>query len=1179
MSTITWITPRGNLGTVPEAQYYFYQLVASDSDSQPLFYSLLSGSLPAGLYVTNDGSIRGIPTLLTQLVQVTTFSFTIRATTLNGDLADRSFSISVSNIHGPIITPKPDLIGAWFDGNYLEYQFYSANDNPEAVETWRLINGVLPPGLTLSSSGKLSGYVGLIATNLSSLYYEAAGVDQVLYDVNEKTRDKFFNFTVQVTDGEKYDSYTARMLIVSKGSYTADNAITIINNTFITIDADNKYRPIIINDPESLPTLVAGSVFAYKFLAYDPEDAVINWEIQSTQFSGMDQLDRADTQSWNGVSGVIDVEDFLFTPNGTTGPYLLLEATLATRLVIYLNDILLTPNVDYTVSVNLLTFTNPVQVTDIVEIRYISTTKGFDSLLFDQGEFGLPAGLSIDIDTGWIFGTLPTGQVEDLTTYFFEVQAYRKLTPTIKSNKITFSFNVKRTLNEEIIWNSPADLGYIDNGAISELTIDAEHTYGKELAYSFTYQPYRKVPQGLKLLKSGILTGRVTFRYFSLDGSIGWINVASTANLEIGMLVQGVGVASGCKITAINDDNTIEVQPAIYVTQGSILTFSNDQTTQVLSTTTNAISTAIDGGTTTFDLDHRFTVKAEAVDGSISSEKSFVVHLRPYNLAPYENLYLRALPDESQRQKYRDIINDRTLIPENLVYRFDDPLFGVQKNFKILFLPGLSPSTVTRYVEAIERNHFTKKIDFSELKTARAVDNNGNTIYEVVYVDAIDNQSNGQDGPPLEVQLDITNNFLFGNDEYNVIYPNSFENMNIRIDQYIGYTNKGALPRWMTSKQENGQVLGLVRAIVLVYTTPGASKLIKYRLSNSQKLVNGNFSFTADRYQLENYLSQYYSLEFNKFLPSVDTTFDKYPNLSQGDIIETVIVETVTSSNLITIPDNIRVGEGWIVTSRDKNSVISANTKVSSYSGNLLTLSSTISSSVDAAIRINGTAFADYALRNPFDSINGTLVGYARNNLLIDGVYSFLKNETVIFAQQTYAGVTSDGWVDENGNLIPGYFEKVNNPGTSNRRAGIYKINWTDISTIGFDSDLLGFDGEEPGLQNSYFDQSDDSEILLEFVSEILLSQTVKIRTGKSYPATTLQYRQSPTSSIPQFEVYTEVLERYETTFDGGSCTCREGNNDLSRRGGTAFSNNRDKYELPESKDKYIKFPQNGVFV
>ena len=94
-----------------------------------------------------------------------------------------------------------------------------------------------------------------------------------------------------------------------------------------------------------------------------------------------------------------------------------------------------------------------------------------------------------------------------------------------------------------------------------------------------------------------------------------------------------------------------------------------------------------------------------------------------------------------------------------------------------------------------------------------------------------------------------------------------------------------------------------------------------------------------------------------------------------------------------------------------------------------------------------------------------------------------------------------------------------------------------------------------------------------------MLSQTVKIRTGKSYPATTLQYRQSPTSSIPQFEVYTEVLERYETTFDGGSCTCREGNNDLSRRGGTAFSNNRDKYELPESKDKYIKFPQNGVFV
>lgn len=1178
MSTITWITPKGNLGTVPESQYYSHQLIAVDSDSQPLFYSFLSGTLPAGLYITTDGNLRGIPTLTSQLIQVTTYSFTIRASNLNGQVADRSFSISVSNVQGPRITPKPDLIGAWFDGSYLEYQFQSANDNPSAVETWKILTGNLPPGVSLTTDGKISGYVEIIAEDPTTLYYEAAGIDQVLYDTSAKSRDKFYNFTLQVTDGEKYDTVTARILIVSKGNYTADNEITVINNSFISIDADNKYRPIILNDPESLPILVSGSVFAYKFVAFDPEDEPISWSIESTQFSGMDQLDRATTASWDGVSTVLDTRDLLFVPDGTVGPYTLTEVTLASRLVIHVNDILLVPDVDYSVSGASLTFSTAVATTDIVEIQYIDTTTGFDSILFDQGQFGLPVGLSIDVDTGWVFGTLPTGQVEDIATYNFEVQAYRTASPTYRSDKVSFSLDVKRTLNEEITWTSAADLGSINNGSISEIKIEAIHTLGKELEYSIIYEPYRRVPQGLKLLNSGLMIGRVTFRYFSLDGAVGWINVTSTENLQVGMLVQGVGVASGCRITAIQDDNTIEVQPAIYVSQGTILTFSNNDTTQVLSTTTNAISTAIDGGNTTFDLDCRFSVKAEAVDRSISSTKNFVLHIKPYNLSPYENLYLRALPDESQRIRYKNIINDTSLIPTELVYRPGDPYFGIQKNLKILFLPGLSPSVLSKYVSAIERNHYKKKIDLGQIKTARAVDDNGNVSYEVVYIDAIDSQSNGTDGPPLEIQLDITNKFLFSGSEYDIIYPNSFDNMNTRIDQYIGFTNKGALPRWMTTKQENGEVLGLVRAIVLAYTKPGASKLVQYRLLNSEKLSTSNLSFTADRYQLENFLSKYYDLDSNKFLPSIDTTFDKYPRLSQGDSIDTIITSTVSSSNVFVIPNNITVGEGWVVTGRDVSSSIESNTYVTSSLGNTITVSKNISASSGASIRIEGSAFADYALDNPFNSINGALVGYARNNFLIDGVYGFLQNETVIFSQQVYPDTASSGWIDENGDLIPGYFEKISTPGVSNRRSAIYRITWKDQTSLGFDSDLVGFDGAESGLQNSYFDQGGESEILLVFVKEILLNQTIKIRTGKSYPSTTLQYRQVSGETIPRFMPYQGVLYSYETTFDGGSCSCREGNT-LERRGGTAFSNNRDKYEVPESNDKYIKFPQDGVFI
>jgi hypothetical protein len=101
----------------------------------------------------------------------------------------------------------------------------------------------------------------------------------------------------------------------------------------------------------------------------------------------------------------------------------------------------------------------------------------------------------------------------------------------------------------------------------------------------------------------------------------------------------------------------------------------------------------------------------------------------------------------------------------------------------------------------------------------------------------------------------------------------------------------------------------------------------------------------------------------------------------------------------------------------------------------------------------------------------------------------------------------------------------------------------------------------------------------LEFVQELIVNQSIKIRSGKTYPASTLQYKLAKNEAIPKYLTFEGTLGSDETTFDGGSCYCREGDERGGIRGGTAFSNNRDKYEVPESLDKYIKFPQDGVFV
>ena len=1249
MSTVAWITARGNLGTIPENTFYSYQLEAVDSDEQELFYSFISGNLPGGMYVTRTGELRGIPTVLSSVSQTATSTFTVRATNPEGKVADRSFYLTVNNINGPQILPRPDFIGAWFDGNLLDYTFSSVNDNPNANQTWSIIQGTIPPGTTFTSEGRLFGYVDIIAANTTDLGFEAAPNDSIQFDTIPQSADKYYNFTVQVTDDLKIDTVNVRVLIVSKGNYTADNDITLINNTFIKVDADDKYRPIILNEIESLPTLVAGSTFAYRFIAYDPEEEDVSWKIDEIAFSGMDDLDAALNQTISG--------------NGLYGPYTLNVIPInASRITVAVNDILYTAFTHYTTATNQLTISSsalsllsattafniatitfaaqptapfPVgaKVTvlgvtgetsyngtfvvlsctensltyslttvaagtiagatvrlaaptafDTIFVQFISVITGFDTLLYDQGASGLPAGLTINEDTGWVLGTLPS-HVEDFKSYTFTITAYRTLFPLQESDPTRFTITTKRTLNEEIVWTTPFDLGTIENGAVSEIEVEAYNTLGKSLVYELIYAPFRKIPQGLKFLRSGRLIGRTTFRYFALDGQVAWLNITSTEGLTVGMTIQGVGVAAGCKLKVIVDANTIEVSPAIYVSQGTILVFSNDIVQKAVSTISNAVSTVIDGARTTFDQQCGFTVRATSIDGSITSINSFTIKVRPRNLSPYENVYLKALPSYTQRLSWENISKNETIFPPELIYRPDDSYFGIQRSLKSLFVSGLNPNTAQNFVSAIERNHYLKNINFGEIKTARAVNSDGTVGYELIYVDLVDNQSYNTPGPPLEIQLSIANSFLFNNQSYNVIYPNSFPNMQKRLENGIGYSNRSTLPRWMSSVQEDGRVLGLIRCVILAYTIPGASKLIAYRLQNSGFDIN-TIPFTADRYQWDNYLSKYYNTDTNSFDPSIPTTFDKFPSIQSGSaVLDITLINGVSNSNVIEISDSVNVGYGWIVSSRDANIAIPEGTRIEdlNQSGNLLTITNQITAPANGAIRINGEATVDYAVSTPFNSLDGESLSIVIAGLLIDGVPNFEQNDKIIFAEQFGYGGVNDGWINVQGETIPGYLDKITGASIVNERAGVWRLTWTDFPELGLDDDFVGFDEISEGLNFSHFDQGSDAELSLVFDQEIIIDQTVKVQTGDTYKTSTLQYKTVAGESVPNyylFEFATGFERTAETTFDGGTCIMREGfKTGQSFAGGTRFSNNQDKWIIPESEDKYIKFPQNGVFV
>ena len=108
MATPKWITPAGQLGIVPELEYYEFALDAYDASGGTLVYSLVSGELPLGIQVITTGKLAGIPVSAQNTGdQNEVYRFTIRVRNQStGSIADRTFNLTITNVAPPIISPK-----------------------------------------------------------------------------------------------------------------------------------------------------------------------------------------------------------------------------------------------------------------------------------------------------------------------------------------------------------------------------------------------------------------------------------------------------------------------------------------------------------------------------------------------------------------------------------------------------------------------------------------------------------------------------------------------------------------------------------------------------------------------------------------------------------------------------------------------------------------------------------------------------------------------------------------------------------------------------------------------------------------------------------------------------------------------------------------------------------------
>jgi hypothetical protein len=113
--------------------------------TSPFSWSVSSGSLPAGISLSANGTLSGTPTA------TGTSSFTVKVTDANSQTATQATSITVSaGVSTTFAAPPAGQAG-------VAYTDTLTATGGTAPYTWSVNAGSLPPGITLSSAGVLAG--------------------------------------------------------------------------------------------------------------------------------------------------------------------------------------------------------------------------------------------------------------------------------------------------------------------------------------------------------------------------------------------------------------------------------------------------------------------------------------------------------------------------------------------------------------------------------------------------------------------------------------------------------------------------------------------------------------------------------------------------------------------------------------------------------------------------------------------------------------------------------------------------------------------------------------------------------------------------------------------------------------------------------------------------------------
>ena len=805
---VTWITPAGDLGTVTERFILTFQLSAT-SPVGPITYSLIAGQLPRGLrLVSSTGQIKGSAT---EVRRFTTSRFVIRAND-GQDLEDRTFSISVDGSDLPRWITEEGFLQVGngenyyvLDNDYVNFPLSAIDSDLIAGDTleYYLIpnGGQLPPGLSLSQSGVISGFTdpvyaldnittptGAFDTNGYDITYfdrpeaRSNGFDTYLYDgvtfdYAEPSRgprrlSRFYTFIVAVSDGVNEVRRVFRIWVVTEEFLQADNSIIQVDTNLFRSDASGDRVPLWITD-SYLGRYRADNYVTIFLDVYDPPS----------------------------LTGVITY--FLLSTNpddntpSTLPPGLILDTItgeLAGR-VPYQNAVTKT----YKFTMQAIDFPAALASTTYTFVGNWNSTRTY----FENEAVKYSNSIFICLQENR--NALPENGL-----------IWNEATATAEK---TFTIDIIGEIESAIEWVSDTDRGTIRPNQPSALFVEAKSLYYGGKVF---YELYSGVlPPGLNLLSTGLIQGKV--KQFADETSPGIIRFYERVD-SIGLL---------------EDSSSLSRDYSATFDEGAT-TFDRKFTFSIKARDTANFAENI----------KEFNI---VVDTEI--QKSFAnLFLKAFQtkdkrLQWYDFITNSDIFRNNEIYRYGDPNFGVQSEIKILVFA------GIESLEAVRYVQAMSRNHYRKQIHfgdvksAVAKDPDTQEILYEVIyvDVIDEYEKNGKSISSVVNLPDNIKSKVLISYDAIKIDSDIP---LVSDSDHQRIFPNSIKNMRRRVKN-LGDRDRTFLPLWMRSIQTDNFVeVGYVKALVLCYLKPGYSESVISRI-NAADFDFKNIDFTADRYVID----------------------------------------------------------------------------------------------------------------------------------------------------------------------------------------------------------------------------------------------------------------------------------------------------------------------------------------